>query len=79
MERWTRGIEVIEAESGGTEGAGRCRWFADLRIETVSEWEAIGRVADLLGGGPAEPLRNGSQVTVIATTRKKGWLQAETP
>ncbi len=30
---------------------------ADLRSETVSEWEAMGRVADLLGVGSAETVR----------------------
>ncbi|MCV7137084.1 hypothetical protein H7J06_29375 [Mycobacterium hodleri] len=30
---------------------------ADLRSETVSEWEAMGRVADLLGVGTAETVR----------------------
>lgn len=30
---------------------------ADLRSETVSEWGAMGRVADLLGVGTAETVR----------------------
>ncbi|BBY57675.1 hypothetical protein MSAR_08110 [Mycolicibacterium sarraceniae] len=30
---------------------------ADLGSETVSEWEAMGRVADLLGVGTAETVR----------------------
>ena len=30
---------------------------ADLRSDTVSEWEAMGRVADLLGVGTAETVR----------------------
>ena len=30
---------------------------ADLRSDTVSEWEAMGRVAGLLGVGTAEPVR----------------------
>jgi len=30
---------------------------ADLRSDTTSEWEAMGRVADLLGVGTAETVR----------------------
>lgn len=32
---------------------------ADLRSETVSEWEVMGRIADLLGIGTAERCANG--------------------